>query len=74
MVYEKIKALICSQFDTDEESITKGTTLEELGADSLDVTELIMALEDEFGIEIDDESAEEVYTVGDIAELIEKRI
>jgi len=62
-VFGRIKALVAEQLRVDEEKITLETTFDELDADSLDVVELIMALEDEFGIEIPDEDAEKITTV-----------
>lgn len=62
-VFEKIKAIIVDQLSVDENDITMETTFEQLNADSLDIVELIMALEEEFGIEISDEDAEKLTTV-----------
>ena len=75
MVLEKVKMILCEQFDTDENSITMETNvIEDLGADSLDVIDLIMSLEEEFSIEIPDEDAEGVQVVGDIVQYIEKAL
>ena len=74
MVYEKIREIITEQFDIDDEAITPETTWEELGADSLDVVELMMAAEGEFDLEIDDEKAEKIRTVGDLVNCIKKEI
>jgi acyl carrier protein len=72
-VFGRIKALVAEQLRVDEEKITLETTFDELDADSLDVVELIMALEDEFDIEIPDEDAEKIKTVGDAVEYIKAK-
>ncbi len=69
-IFDRIKALVAEQLRADEGKITLETTFDELDADSLDVVELIMALEDEFDIEIPDEDAEKIKTVGDAVEYI----
>lgn len=66
-MFDKVKSIIAEQLDMDENKITPDTKLiEDLGADSLDVVELIMAFSDEFGIEIPDEASEKISTVSDI--------
>ena len=73
MIFEKVAAELAQQFELDPASITMETNLvDDLGADSLDVVELIMALEDSFGIAISDEDAAELYTVRRIVEYLEK--
>lgn len=71
-VFEKVREVIIDQLGIeDEESITMDTTfIDDLGADSLDVVELIIALEEEFGIEIPETEAEKVVTVGDVVNYI----
>lgn len=71
-VFEKVKEVIVDQLGIeDEERITMETTfIDDLGADSLDVVELIIALEEEFGIEIPETEAEKVVTVGDVVNYI----
>lgn len=71
-VFEKVREVIVDQLGIeDEESITMDTTfIDDLGADSLDVVELIIALEEEFGIEIPETEAEKVVTVGDVVNYI----
>ncbi len=72
MVFEKTRNLIAAQFDIEEEKITAETAfVEDLSADSLDIVELIMAIEQEFEISIDDEKIENVKTVGDVVTQIE---
>ncbi len=73
MIFEKVVSELVQQFEMDPESITMDTNLvDDLGADSLDVVELIMSLEDSFGIAISDEDAAELYTVRRIVEYLEK--
>ena len=66
MEFDKIKAIVVEQLGVDESEVTmEASCIDDLGADSLDLVELIMALEDEFDIEIPDEEAEKLKTVGD---------
>ena len=75
MVLEKVKAILAEQFDADEDKITADTDLQEdLGADSLDVVDLLMSIEDEFDVEVPDEEIENVKTVGDVVEYIKANI
>ena len=72
MYFEKVRDALAQQFELDPETISMDTNLiDDLGADSLDVVELIMSLEDEFGVTISDEAAAELYTVGRIVEYLE---
>jgi acyl carrier protein len=73
-VFEKVRSLISEQLDIDEDKISPETTFEEIDADSLDVVELVMALEEEFDIEIADEAVENIKTVADIINYIEEII
>ena len=73
MLFEKVRDALAEQFDLDKETITIDTNVvDDLGADSLDLVELIMSLEDEFGISISDEEAQELYTVKRIVDYLEK--
>lgn len=73
MVFEKLKKIIAEQLDVDEDDITMESSFQEdLDADSLDVVELIMAIEDEFDLEIDDEAAEKISKVKDAVEYIQE--
>ncbi len=73
MNFEKIRAIIADKLSLDEEEITmESSFMEDLGADSLDIVELIMALEDEFDMSIPDEDAEKIVTVGDVVEYIKE--
>ncbi|HHY92407.1 MAG TPA: acyl carrier protein [Firmicutes bacterium] len=70
-VFDRVKEIIVDQLGVDEEAVTpEASFVEDLGADSLDIVELVMALEEEFGIEIPDEDAEKIATVGDAVEYI----
>lgn len=72
MCYEKVRQLICEQLGKSEDKVNMDTRIvEDLGADSLDVVELLMALEDEFGLSLPDEVAMEMKTVGDIVSYID---
>ena len=72
MVLEKVKAILSEQFDVEEDSITPDTNLsEDLEADSLDVVDLLMSIEDEFEIEVPDEEIENIKTVDQLAKYIE---
>ena len=76
MTFEKVKNIIADQLGVDDvESITMETSLmKDLEADSLDAVEIMMALEDEFGITIPDEDAEKFANIGDIVKYIEESI
>lgn len=75
MVFDKVKKIIADQLGLDEDTITmESSFVDDLGADSLDVVELIMALEEEFDIEIPDEEAEKVSKVGDVVEYINSNV
>lgn len=73
-VLAKVRSLVSEQLDIDEDKITPETTFEEIDADSLDVVELVMALEEEFDMEIADEAVENIKTVADIINYIEENI
>jgi acyl carrier protein len=71
MVFEKVKKIIVEQLGVEEDEVTmESSFIDDLGADSLDIVELIMALEEEFDIEIPDSEAEKIATVGDAVEYI----
>ena len=72
-VLEKVKEIISEQLEISLENIDSDSTFEEMDADSLDLVELVMALEEEFGIEISDEEIENIKSVGDVVEHIQSR-
>ena len=72
MGLEKVKAILAEQFEVEEDKITADTDLQEdLGADSLDVVDLLMSIEDEFEVEVPDEEIENIKTVGSLVSYIE---
>lgn len=75
MVFKKVKEIISEQLGIDLDEITmESSFVDDLGADSLDIVELVMALETEFDLEIPDEDAEGISTVGDVVEYIKSHI
>ena len=74
MVFEKIRSLLSEQLGFDEEMITESTSFEDLGADSLDLVELLMSLEEEFSMSADEEELTDIKTVGDVVKLIEANL
>ena len=74
-VFEKVKSIIVEQLGVVETSVEMDASfIDDLGADSLDIVELVMALEEEFDIEIPDADAEKVVTVGDVVEYIKENV
>ncbi|MEW6696180.1 MAG: acyl carrier protein [Bacillota bacterium] len=72
--FDKVKAIIVDQLGVDEADVNpEASFVDDLGADSLDIVELVMALEEEFGLEIPDEEAEKIRTVGDAVKFIQDR-
>ncbi len=73
-VSDKVKSIIVEQLGVDEEEVTPDASfVDDLGADSLDTVELVMAFEEEFGIEIPDDAAEHIQTVGDAVKFISEK-
>jgi acyl carrier protein len=73
-VEEKVKEIIVEQLGVTPEQVTpQASFIEDLGADSLDTVELVMAFEEEFGVEVPDEDAEKLLTVGDVTKYIENK-
>lgn len=70
-IFEKLKAIVVEQLGVDEESVTmEATFIDDLDADSLDIVELVMNIEEQFDLEIPDEDAEKIVTVGDVVKYI----
>jgi acyl carrier protein len=75
MISEKVMKLIIEQFNIEEDSVDLDTSFrDDLNADSLDLVELVMGLEDEFGLEVEDEDVEAIKTVGDAIEYIKEAL
>ncbi|MGN0669024.1 MAG: acyl carrier protein [Oscillospiraceae bacterium] len=74
-IFEKVRDLIADQLDiSDKDTITEGSSItDDLGADSLDVVDLVMAIEDEFSVEIPEDEVENIKLVGDIVKYIEDK-
>ncbi len=75
MIFEKIKTILAEQLDADIDEMTMETNIaRDLGADSLDVVELLMSIEDEFEVEIPDEEIENIKTIGDLTDYIQNNM
>lgn len=73
MIFEKVREIICDQFEIDEDQVTPDTVIrDDLDADSLDLVDLVMSFEDEFKVEVPDDVIENIKTVGDIVKYIEE--
>lgn len=74
MVFEKVKEILIDQLDADEDAIKMEASIaDDLGADSLDIADIVMSLEEEFDVEVPDEVLQNVKTVGDIVKYIEEK-
>lgn len=74
MIFEKVRSIIVDQLDVDEDKVTMNANIQDdLGADSLDVVDLVMSFEDEFDLEIPDDQVENIKTVGDVVKYIEEK-
>ena len=74
MVFEKLRGIICDQLDLDPENVTEDSLIiEDLGADSLDIVDIVMTLEEEYGVEVPDDAIENIRTVGDVVRFIESK-
>ncbi len=71
--FEQVKKILVEQLDIDEDVVTPETTIEDLGVDSLDLVEAVMAIEDTFNIKIEDDDLESLKTVDDFVKYIEKK-
>ena len=75
MVFDKVKKIIVDQLDVEEDKVTEAASItDDLGADSLDVVDLVMSFEEEFDIEIPDDQVEKIKTVCDIVKFIEEKV
>ena len=75
MIFDKVRSILAEQLDIDEDSITLDSAIiDDLGADSLDIVDLVMSLEDEFETEMPDEAIEDIKTVRDIVHFIEENV
>ena len=73
VIFERIRSLLASQLDIEEDRITMDSSfVEDFEADSLDVVDMVMSLEDEFGIEVPDEAVENFHTVGDVVRYVDE--
>ena len=73
MVFERIREIICDQLDLEEDKVTMDSDImEDFEADSLDIVDLVMSIEDEFGLEVPDDQIENFRTVGDVVRYIEE--
>ncbi len=73
MIFEKVKSIIVDQLDVDEDKVTMNANIQDdLGADSLDIVDLVMSFEDEFDLEIPDDQVENIKTVGDVVKYVEE--
>jgi len=74
-LYDRVKKIICEQLDVEEEDVKpESSFVDDLGADSLDTVELVMALEEEFSVEIPDEDAEKITTVQSAVDYIKDKM
>ena len=72
MIFDKVKEILVDQLDVEDEKVTmEASIIDDLGADSLDLVDLVMSLEEEFDVEIPDEQVENIKTVSDIVKYIE---
>ena len=75
MIFDKVKDILVDQLDCEEDKVTMEASMtDDLGADSLDIVDLVMSLEEEFDVEIPDDQVENIKTVGDIVKYIEDKV
>lgn len=75
MVFERLSKIICEQLDLESDAVTQDSLIvEDLGADSLDIVDIVMTIEEEFEIEVPDEEIESIRTVGDVVRFIESKM
>lgn len=74
-IFDKVKGVIVEQLNVEEDDVNEDAAfVDDLGADSLDIVELVMALEEEFGVSIPDESAEKIKSIGDAVDFIAENL
>ena len=73
-MFEKLKTIICEEFEVNEEEVTPETVFWEIGMDSLDMVDLVMSIEDEFRVEVTDEALESFRIVSDVVKYLESEI
>ena len=74
-IFQKLKTIVVDQLGVDEENVTmEATFVDDLAADSLDIVELVMTIEEEFDLEIPDSDAEKIVTIGDVVKYIEEHL
>lgn len=71
-IYERVKSIVIDQLGVDEDEITPTTSFEALNADSLDIVELVMALEEEFNLDIADEEVENIRSIADVVKYVKE--
>lgn len=72
MIFEKVRTILANQLGIDEDDVTMAAVItDDLGADSIDIVDIVMSFEDEFGIEIPDDATDYIKTVGDVVKYIE---
>ncbi len=75
MVFDKVREILCEQLDVEEDAVTMDSNIQDdLGADSLDVVDLMMSFEEEFGVEIPDEAVTNMKLVSDVVNYIEEKM
>ena len=74
MVFEKVRAIVVEQLDVEEDIVTmESSIIDDLNADSLDIVDMVMTIEEEFDIEVPDEEIENMKTIGDIVKFVEDK-
>ncbi|MBR5233231.1 MAG: acyl carrier protein [Clostridia bacterium] len=71
MLFEKLRTMICEEFELSEDEVTPNVSFAEIGMDSLDMVDLVMSIEDEFCVEVTDEALEGFRTVADVVKFLE---
>ncbi len=74
MVFERLREIICDQLELSEDDVTLDAVLTDVGADSLDLVDIVMSIEDEFGVEVPDDALDRFVTIGDVVDFLEDRL